>query len=345
MTYHASYARLAGRSALYGPGPEGSGRRCTGGEGSATPTSLADANAIFIVSLLVIALGALLKRVGALRDEDGQTLARVALNVTLPAVVLSTVPSIALDASLALLPLIGLVHCSAVLTLAFRIFRHEADRTRAVLLMTSTGFNVALFAFPIVEALWGAAGLQRLAMFDAGNAIVLLGVNYLIASWYGTRAAGGVPKLTLGFVGANLLKSAPLVSFAVAIVLNLLHLRLPPLAASLVGILAKANTPVVLLLLGVYLDLRLSRSELGHLAAILALRYGAGAVTGLACWFLLPFGAEYRTILLVGLLLPVGTSVSAFAGTFGLDRRLASIITNVTLLVSFGLMWLIATVL
>jgi malate permease and related proteins len=306
---------------------------------------LAGANAIFLVSLLIIALGALLKRLGVLREEDGQAVARVALNVTLPAVVLDTVPSIALEASLAVLPLICLVHSGLVLALSFRLFRRQEDRTKAVLLMTSTGYNVALFAFPIVEALWGAAGLQRLAMFDAGNAIVLLGVNYLIASWYGTRSTGGVPRLTLRFVGLNLLKSVPLGSLAVALALNLLGLRLPPLLGSFVGILAKANTPVVLLLLGLYLDLRPDGGQLKRTAAILALRYGSGAVTGLACWFLLPLAAEYRTTLLVGLLLPVGTSVSAFAATFGLDRKLASIVTNVTLLASFGLLWLIATAL
>jgi predicted permease len=306
---------------------------------------LAGASAVFIVSLLIISLGAVLKRIGVFRDEDGQTLARVALNVTLPAVVLSTVPTIALDASLALIPLICLAHCGVVLAAGFRLFRTAEDRTKAVLLMSSTGFNNALFAFPIVEALWGAAGLQRLAMFDVGNALILLGVNYLIASWYGTRAAGGTPRLTFRFVGLNLAKSAPLVSYAVAIGLNLAGLRLPPIVGSFLGILAKANTPVVLLLLGVYLDLRLARDEVRHLLGTLALRYGAGALTGGLCFLFLPYDADYRKVLLVAVLLPVGATVGAFSASFGLNRKLASIATNVTLLVSFALMWLVASLL
>ena len=304
--------------------------------------ALAGANSVFIVSILVIGTGALLKALGILRDKDGQTLARVVLNVTLPAVVLNTVPSIAVDASLALIPLICLVHCAAVLVIAFRLYRLEEDRTKAVLIMASTGFNNALFAFPIVEALWGARGLQYLAMFDIGNALILLGANYLIASWYGTRAAGGTPTLTLRFVGLNLLRSAPLVSYAVALAMNLSGLRLPEPISSFVGILARANTPVVLLLLGVYLDLRLARNELRHLLGSLALRYGAGAASGTLCYLLLPYSADYRRVLLVALVLPVGATVSAFSATFGLNRTLASAVSNATLLVSFALTWAVA---
>jgi hypothetical protein len=236
-----------------------------------------------------------------------------------------------------------LAHCGIVLAVGFRLFRGQEDRTKAVLLMASAGFNNALFAFPIVEAVWGAPGLQRLAMFDIGNALILLGANYLIASWYGTRASGGTPVLTLRFVGLNLLKSAPLLSYAVAILLNVAGIRLPPIVSSFVGILAKANTPVELLLLGVYLDLRLAPGELRRLLGTLGLRYGAGALTGGLCYLLLPFGADYRKVLLVALLLPVGATVSAFSATFGLNRKLASVATNATLLVSFALMWGIAT--
>jgi hypothetical protein len=180
-------------------------------------------------------------------------------------------------------------------------------------------------------------------MFDIGNALILLGANYLIASWFATRSAGGVPTLTLRFVGLNLAKSAPLVSYAVALAMNIAGLRLPLLLQTLVGTLARANTPVVLLLLGVFLDLRLDRQELRHLAGSLALRYGAGAASGALCYLLLPYPADYRRVLAVALVLPVGATVSAFSATFGLNRSLASAVSNATLFVSFALTWAIAT--
>ena len=300
---------------------------------------MSGANTVFIVSLAIIALGYLLKRLGVFREADGQILARAVLNLTLPAVFLSTVPQIPLDASLLLFPAVCLAHCGLLLLAGLRLFRSQEPRAKGALLMASLGFNNGLFAFPIVQAIWGVQGVQYLAMFDIGNALVLLGANQAIASWYSARASGREPMLSAGFVLRKLGTSVPLITFAIAIAMNLAALRLPSVAAALVDTLSRANMPVVLLLLGVYFDPRLGLREIKNVLASVGLRYAAGIGVGVLLFLLLPFDAEYRTLMLVALVLPVGATVVPFAAAYDLDHRLAGVCSNLTLVVSFALLW------
>jgi predicted permease len=300
---------------------------------------LSGPNTVFLVSLFLVALGYALRRFGVFDEKAGQTLTRLALYVTLPAVILSTVPQIPLTRSLLLFPLACLAAGTAAFLLGLRLYRRYEVRSRGVLLMSSLGYNNGLFAFPIAQAIWGAVGVQYLAVFDLGNVLLLLGVNYLVAAWYGARAAGRSPELSIGYILRNLLSSVPLVTYAVAVVMNLAGLRLPAMAGTFVDTAARANMPVVLVLLGVYLDFRTPSREIGAAAAVLALRTLVGLALGLSLYFLLPLEPLFRKVLLVALILPVGATVTPFAAAFGLNHRLAALAANASLVLSFVLFW------
>ena len=61
-----------------------------------------------LTSVLVIALGYVLRRTGLLTREHGNVLARIVINVTLPAVILRTLPEVELSLSLVFFPLLHL---------------------------------------------------------------------------------------------------------------------------------------------------------------------------------------------------------------------------------------------
>ena len=302
-------------------------------------------NTVFAVSLAFIALGYLLKRLKVFEEGAGQTLTRVALYLTLPAVILSTVPEVPLEASLLVFPGACLLVGAVAFGVGRRLYNGYDERTRGALLMASVGYNNGLFAYPIVQAIWGTAGVQYLAVFDLANVLLLLGVNYLIAAWYGARAAGRSPEISLGYILGNLARSVPLLAYALAVLMNLTGLRFPGPAALLVETAARANMPVVLLLLGVYLELRVPRAELGAAARALALRYFLGLAAGAALYVLLPFDPVFRKVLLVALILPVGATVTPFAAAFALNHRLAALSANASLIVSFLLLWAVVNLL
>jgi predicted permease len=187
--------------------------------------------------------------------------------------------------------------------------------------------------------------VQYLAMFDLANVVLLLGVNYVIAAWHSGRAEGRQPQITPGYIARSLLRSVPLLTYVAAVALNLTGLRLPGPLGVLAESAARANMPVVFLLLGVYLEFGLPRRELAAAGKTLILRYAVGLSLGFAAYLLLPFDEAFRKVLLVALILPVGTIVTPFAAAFGLNRRLAALATNASLILSFLLLWVVAAVL
>ena len=40
-------------------------------------------------------------------------------------------------------------------------------------MMIVPGFNIGLFAYPLVEGIWGQEGIKYFGMFDMGNAFIV----------------------------------------------------------------------------------------------------------------------------------------------------------------------------
>jgi predicted permease len=205
--------------------------------------------------------------------------------------------------------------------------------------MAATGFNFGLFAYPIIEAIWGREGLQYVAMFDLGNAFVVLGLSYSLDSVFSPLQTGVGKAIDMGYVLKKLLRSVPLISYIVALLCNVMGLTFPVLVSNVISSVARANMAMVLLLLGVYLNFRMDKSFSKQLYAILLLRFILALLAGICLFYLLPFNKLYRTIVLIALILPVGFTVIPFSDEFGYNTRLAGAIANMSILISFVLMW------
>ncbi len=206
-------------------------------------------------------------------------------------------------------------------------------------MITAAGYNAGLFAFPIFEKIWGKEGLKLLSMFDIGNAVFLLGVNIVVAAVYGSAAAPTTARATIRTGILNLLKSPPFVAYLLAIVANVAGLQFPEFLSSAVDSVARANMALVLLLVGIYLEFRLERSHVWALLTILATRVALAIVLGGVLYVVLPFDQFFRGMIVVMLLLPVGTSNVPYAVEYGLDARFAGTALNLSIVLSFFLIW------
>lgn len=306
---------------------------------------MGDGKSIFLYSIIIVGAGYLLKRLGVIREEDGSVLSKLILNVTLPAVVLRTVSRVSVSPSLLYFPGLSLLFSLLMLGISYLAFRNREARVRGISMMCSVGFNTGLFAFPIIRSVWGIDGLQYIAMFDLANSFMLLGVNYLVGDYYSKRAHGQPAALGARYVVGNLLRSTSLISYLIALVLALTSIRLPSFLDGLLQVPAEANSVLVFLLLGTYLNLRIDGTRTVLLGKLLLLRYGIGLAAGLVLYELLPFQPLVRIITATALILPVGMTVIPFAAKFRLDYRFASIMVNGTMIISFLLMWLYAVAL
>lgn len=299
---------------------------------------MSNVNAAFLTSLLIVASGYLLKKRKVVSESDGKVVSKLVIYLTFPALILHSVSTITITSSLIFLPLFAIMF-SLILLLVFSMaMKNKADALKGVVYMSLCGFNIGLFAYPIIEGIWGKEGVQHLAMFDVGNAITILCVSYILGFMYSPLRERHKPVSALT-IFKLLLTSMPLLSYIAALVINVSGLQLPGLIEKFIGTLSKANMALVLILLGLYLNIRIEKKVIRPLLYIMAARYSLGLGMGLLLYYLLPFEPIYKTIVLVSLVLPVGLTIIPFADEFGYDRALPVSLASLTIVVSFVLLW------
>ncbi|HCX65574.1 MAG TPA: malonate transporter, partial [Eubacteriaceae bacterium] len=140
-------------------------------------------NQEFILSMLIIVLGYVLKRVGFLKEEDRETLSRLVFNVTLPAIVFRSM-SVSIDLSVIFLVVLGLVFGLFMTFVAWYITRNKSRMEKGMYAIAVPGSNIGLFAYPLVEAIWGLSGMVYIVLFDLGSVFIVFGTCYFFAKYY-----------------------------------------------------------------------------------------------------------------------------------------------------------------
>jgi len=305
---------------------------------------MADVNIVFLISLTIIAIGYFLKRTKVLTEENGEVIAKLIFNLTLPAVILKVTSTIQFELTLILLPLINILYGVFMVFVGLRAFKNYPRNAKGILLMSIIGFNVANFSFPLIEGIWGEIGLQLIAMVDAGNAVSIFIICFTMGRIYSLKSDDEKNRINLKSLFSSLLKSVPLISYIIAIIINFSGIIMPFFLTELIDIVSRANSPLALLLLGVFLNFNFQKDQWMMIGKSLLIRYTLGLGFGLFLFFLLPaifFSELFRIIIAISLILPVGLAVIPFSVELEYDKKLMTIIVNLSILISFGLMWIL----
>jgi malate permease and related proteins len=298
-------------------------------------------NQEFLYIIIIIAFGYLLKRLNILQEKDGEVISKIIFKITLPALVLVTFDSVKIETSLFLLPVIVLIFGIITACLGLFVFKNEDRELKGSLLMLSSGFNVGLFAFPLVYAIWGIDGLTYFSMFDVGSSFVVFGICFIFASYFSEEGLKLNPMEILKKLG----KSIPLMTYLIASILNLIHIQLPDTIINVASKISGANMPLSLLLLGLFLNFKFDKQFIKPMMKFLAFRYGLGLIVGLVLYLILPFDTMFRYTILIGLLLPVAASALTFAVEFKYSTnstRFIATMSNITILVSIVILYIFA---
>ncbi|MEY3320753.1 MAG: hypothetical protein RLZZ417_336 [Bacteroidota bacterium] len=300
-------------------------------------SNMGQVDVAFLSTLAFISIGFLLKKGGIIKDHEGRVLSRLLMHTTFPALMVVSTIGIDLNPSLFLIPLFAVFVSAVMLSIAYFVFKKEMMAIRGVLTMSSGGWNVGLFGFPLIESIWGSKALLFAIMYDIGNTFLAFGVLYPIGNYFSKTPSKG--KLSMF---KKVLLLPPVLGMLLGLSLNATSIPLPVIIEELLTTLAKANKPFVLLLLGIYLSFELDKKQLKGILKVLSIRYGIGLLTILLLYFLLP-KTLMTSVLMALVILPVGMSVLLFSDELGFDSRIAGTLANLSLLVSFGLLWLVIT--
>lgn len=289
----------------------------------------------YLYVIAIIGLGFLAKKAGLVKEKDGEGLSRIVFNFTLPAVVIDSLSTISIDMSLIYLALIALMLGLVAGTLGLIFFRKEDSRTKGMMLMPLLGINIGLFAYPLVEAIWGKDIIKYFGVLDMGNSVIIFALCYIVGAVFSSKTGGIDYRNILKKVS----RSIPLIVYILTVLLRLANWNYPGFVLKVASIIAQANMPMSLLVLGIFLSFSFEKETLGKIFRVIGLKYAVGAVFGIILFSILPYEPYYRYTALVGVLLPTSLSIIPYAVEFEYDAKFIGAVSNISILISLVLMW------
>jgi predicted permease len=280
-----------------------------------------------VISLVVV--GFLLKKIGVIKPEDGSLLSRLILTVTLPAVIFISVSQANVDPlSLGLLALYSLLIAISLRILSGTIAKWlKVDRTIAgVIILGSMVMNLGTFLFPIIQTAYGPEGASRLAAFDIGNSLMASAYGFYLASCYGNKTPCGYMN------SIKKVATLPILwALIIGLIINLTRIDLPTFLIKMLTPVSKANTPLAMIALGVFVNFNFPKWKLMLLTVFL--RMGIGFLLGQAIVLIFNLQGLDRVIVTLGAAVPIGMVPLVYADSEGLDTEFAAACISLSIIV------------
>jgi predicted permease len=261
------------------------------------------------------------------------------MHSTFPALIFVTMVRVNFELNLLLLPVIAFFFSVFTMVTARYFFKSQAQKMKAMLIMGSGGFNLGLFAYPLIEGIWGQAGMVYAAMFDIGNAFAVFGLVYGTGAFMSEQNVVHSKKDNIKKAVWKITTLVPFQAVILGIIVNLSHFQMPEIAMNILDVLAKGNKVIVLLIMGIYLNFSIPKDILKKTINVLAIRYFWGLLLGVIFYYSLPFELLYRHVLLIILIVPIGMTLLPFSDELGYDTKMAGVLVNFSMLISFVMMW------
>jgi malate permease and related proteins len=293
------------------------------------------ANSVFLTTLALIAIGFTLKQLDLITEKDGKTISKFLMHTTFPALLLVSMMRIKLEPQLFLIPLMSFIYGVILLVIAWFVFKKSPNLMRGLLVMASSGFNTGLFAFPIIEGIWGRDALVYAIMYDIGNIFIVFGCIYPIGSYFSEKGEDGVD---IKVILRKIVRFVPLQGVALGLIINVLSIPVAPFLMDCFDTLAKGNKPIVLLLMGIYLSFNLDKKQVLDISKVLMIRYSVGLIVVGLLYFLMPHSLM-QSILIFCAIMPIGLTLLPFSDELNYDSRIAGVLVNMSLIISFVLIW------
>jgi malate permease and related proteins len=270
-------------------------------------------------------LGMLLKKAKLGDKSHGDFLLRFVFFVTLPLLILTTVPRIELTVARALLPLVNIavnILCMACMYLLAR--RQQLSHRQLGTALVNAAIHNNSFMFPFILAVFGQAGFADAILLDLGNALWMATVVYLLAFYYGGEPHDRWTMLK------RILQSPLIWSLIISLILSLTKGSLPNPLLSLINPLAQMTAPLILVALGLYFSLRLT--NLAVALQIVGVRMGVGLLAGLLLATMLGLEGDSYAVVVACSAAPIGFNALTYSSLAKLDTELSASAVSLSIL-------------
>ncbi|MFX0206892.1 MAG: AEC family transporter [Candidatus Hodarchaeota archaeon] len=288
-----------------------------------------------IVCMFVI--GVILRRINLFNQDDANLLIKLVFYVSLPALILKTIPNVSITLNFIILPLIAvftIILMFIISNLVLNLLDLEKKTAGVFLIGTmilNLGFNV-----PFVLAAYGDEGFARASFLDIGNILLTLSLTYYLAQRYGSSS-----EIPLPLFNKKLLTSPPLIALIIAVSFNLTQITFDPIIMDVLEPLSALLTPLLMISIGIYFNP--TSQKLLPALGVIFIRMGIGLTVGLFSVFFLELDDLSNKIVIISTAAPVGFNTLTFASLEDLDREFAANVLSISIPIGICIIILLLT--
>lgn len=290
-----------------------------------------------LVAFIILFTGAALLRGFTLLDRShAERLAAFVFSISLPATILVSLDTVQFAHTAWKLPLAAALVTLPMLLLVWPLTHvlHLSRPTRGGFLLGAGCINSVYFAYPVILATLGEAGLAQAILFDLGQTTLTLTLLYALALWHGAAPSHG-PSAMKRFLAAP-----PLWALAAVLLLKLFGLRLPSWLREVLLPLHMTTTPLASVVLGLSMSWA-GRNIFGLAALGATVRMGGGLLLGIAAADVLHLAGVERTVVILVAGMPSAVTALILAAEAGLDEELVASIVALSLVAGVAVLpWL-----
>ena len=286
-----------------------------------------------IAFIVLFAGAALLRAFHVLTRAHAERLAAFVFSISLPATILVSLDGIQFTHAAWKLPLAACLVTLPMLAVAWQLSHvlHLPRLTRGGFLLGTGCINSIYFAYPVILATFGDAGLARAILFDLGQTTLTLTLLYGLALWHGTGSTHTASTMQ------RFIAAPPLWALAGVLMMKLVGVRLPFWLRDLLMPVHMTTTPLASLVLGLSISLS-GQAKLGLAALGVLVRMGIGVLLGFAAAKVLQLEGIERAVVILVAGMPSAVTAVIFAAEAKLDEELVAAI--VALSVAAGVLLL-----
>jgi len=287
----------------------------------------------FVITITFLLIGMTVKRIPVFPDETGNVLNLFVIYISLPALVLLKIPELVFSKNLlvpAFMPWVMLLFSCALILILSRLLKWARATTGCLLLLIPLG-NTSFLGIPMVKAFFGDNAIPYALLYDQlGSFLALATYGSLILALYGT----GDSKPTLENVVKKIISFPPFIALVLAFILK--TFSYPPIAVSLLKILASTLVPLVMIAVGFQLTLRLNRKVTSQLCIGLSIKLIAAPMAALFLCKIAGLEGEAVQISIFEAGMPPMVSAGALAILANLSPALTAALVGIGIILSFA---------
>jgi len=280
--------------------------------------------------IFVIILGYTLKKINFFGKDEYRTLVKILMKVTLPAVIVSSFSTAKVDFSLIYVTLVCLVCGLFYLFAGYILSRGKDKETQNLFMINFPGYNIGNFSLPFVQGFLGEIGVVATCMFDVGNAVLVTGFSYSVATAVTSTGEKRSFKETLKIM----LFSGPLLAYLIMIVVVAFNIKLPSVIVSTATIIGSSNSFLSMFIIGLMFDIKFRKEYFLNSAIIVCTRvFFAGIFSYLAFKFL-PTSLEVKKTVAILVFSPLTSLAPIFTEMAGGKKEVSGFIGAVSIIAS-----------